>query len=93
MRHSPISGEIARSAPPDAHDAQLSTVPSAPPSESEKSAHSTISTAHISQHTTALELRVESQARGKGAFTVGVVAVEVGTYPGGSGYAVGLTRR
>ena len=24
---------------------------------------------------------------------IGVVAVEVGTYPGGSGYAVGLTRR
>jgi hypothetical protein len=32
---------------------------------------------------------VESQ----GAFTVGLVAVEVGTYKGGSGYAVGLTRR
>ena len=45
-----------------------------------------MSTAHISQHT-ALELR----ARQGSVHGVGVVAVAVGTHPGGSGYAVGLS--
>ena len=67
------------------------TVLSAPPSESEKCPFNNVNV--NGSHLTAHSFGVESQARGKGAFTVGVVAVEVGTYPGGSGYAVGLTRR
>ena len=62
------------------------TVPSAPPSESEKCRFNNVNCSHLTAHS----FGVESQAR---AFTVGVVVVEVGTYPGGSGYAVGLTRR
>ena len=60
-----------------------------------------MSTAHMYCHTavhnlvhlTAHSFGVQSSEPGKGAFTVGVVEVEVGTYLGGSGYAVGLTRR
>ena len=90
MHDSLKSGEIDLAAPSDAHDAQLSNGPigasirvrEVPIQQCQRL------TSHSTQHT-ALELR----ERGKGAFTVGVVAVEVGTYPGGSGYAVGLTRR
>ena len=63
------------------------TVPSAPPSESEKCPFSNVNCSHLTAHSTqlwTLELRA-----GKGAFT----AVEVGEYTGGSGYAIGLTRR
>ena len=63
------------------------TVLSAPPSESEKCPFNNVNCSHLTAHS----FGVESQARD--AFTVGVVAVEVGAYPGGSGYAVGLTRR
>ena len=45
------------------------------------------------QRLTSHSTQLWSWEPGKGAFTVGVVVVEVGTYPGGSGYAVGLTRR
>ena len=63
--------------PTDAHDAQLSNGPIG--------ASIRVREVPIQQcHLTAHSFGVESQA---------VVAVEVGIYPGGYGYAVGLTRR
>ena len=56
MEDSPKSGEIARTAPPGAHDAQLfPTVPSEPPSESEKCPFNNVNGSHLTAHSFGVE--------------------------------------
>ena len=54
MKDSPKSGEIARTAPPDAHDAQLSNGPIRT-SESEKCPFNNVNCSHLTAHSFGVE--------------------------------------